>query len=97
MPHRETADGRSNCDMANGDRWEFVGAEGETWTWCRIDGSVQCSSAAFSDFAVALRDATINGFDPGRNYWLVMSKGRTTHFRPGKTPINLPSYEDPPT
>ena len=78
-----------------GVRWEFIGAGDQTWTWCRVDGAIQCASAAFSDFGAALADATTQGFNPVGNYWLVKSQGRATHFRPGKMPVNLPSGMSP--
>ena len=32
---------------------------------------------------------------PAPSHWLVKSQGRTTYFRPGKKPVNLPSGMTP--
>ena len=39
-------------------------------------------------------EATTHGFDPFTQYWVTRANGAATHFRPGKTPINLPAGEE---
>ena len=77
------------------EQWEFLLAGDYTWTWRRVAGSYAGTCAPFSDFGVAVSDAVTQGFVPERQYWLVKSNGRTTHFRPGYIPVNFPAGENP--
>ena len=74
-------------------RWLFICSKGGLWTWRSADSF---AVATFTDLDAATADATLHGFDPFTHYWTANSGGRTTHFRPGKDPLNLPSTEDPP-
>jgi hypothetical protein len=77
------------------DYWEFVLSDDGTWRYCQVDGGIRCPSEIFSDFGSALAHATTEGFNPASEYWMVKSLGRTTHFRPGRNPINMPSGKEP--
>ena len=50
---------------------------------------------SFISLDQATADATKHGFDPFSHYWIARLNGRTTHYRPGKTPLNLPASEEP--
>jgi hypothetical protein len=39
----------------------------------------------------ALHSAARCGFDRERDYWLVRTDGRVTHFRPGQPGVNMPA------
>ena len=67
-------------------RWEFTCAPDKTWTWRFGDGK----SGAFSSVDAATANATSHGFDPFVHHWTATNGGRTTHYRPGRTPIIPP-------
>ena len=77
-------------------RWEFTRAADHTWTWRRTASGVALStSGVFPNYGATAADACNNGFRPQTDHWLVTSQGRTTHFRPGRAPINLPAGTEP--
>jgi hypothetical protein len=67
--------------------WEFICDEDQTWTWRFGAGE----SGPFSSLEAATANATSHGFDPFSQSWTATVDGRTTHYQPGKTPVNLPS------
>ena len=68
---------------------QFIyGAAGTEWTW-RSEGGY--SEAGFEGLLAATTDAKAHGFDPLVHYWTATVDGRTTHFRPGLTPVNQES------
>ena len=67
--------------------WEFTCHEDQTWTWRFGAGE----SGPFSSLEAATANATSHGFDPFSQSWTSTVDGRTTHYQPGKTPVNLPS------
>jgi hypothetical protein len=75
--------------------WEFVLAEDQTWTWCRMDGSEPCTSVPFAEYGAVIENAISHGFNPTSQNWLVKSDGRTTHFRPGQQFGNRRPGENP--
>jgi hypothetical protein len=72
------------------DRWEFI-CDGRTWTW-RFGTSTH---GPFSSLDAATVSAASHGFDPNTQYWTATIAGRTTHCRPGKPTVNLPSGMEP--
>lgn len=74
-------------------QWLFICARDGTWTWRSANSA---ASSPLPNLDAAVIDATAKGFDPFIHYWTTTTRGRTTHFRPGQTPVNLPSDEDPP-
>jgi hypothetical protein len=50
---------------------------------------------SFTSLDEATADATRQGFDPFSQYWTARVDGHTTHYRPGKSILNLPAGEDP--
>jgi hypothetical protein len=73
--------------------WEFVCAANGTWTWRFGAGS----SGPFQSLDAATANAASHGFDPFSQSWQATVDGRTTHYRPGKTPQNLPAGKDRPS
>ncbi|HZM45140.1 MAG TPA: hypothetical protein VFC14_09945 [Burkholderiales bacterium] len=71
--------------------WEFTCHEDQTWTWRFGAGE----SGPFSSLEAATANATSHGFDPFSQSWTATVDGRTTHYQPGKTPVNLPSGKGP--
>jgi hypothetical protein len=59
------------------------------------DGGYGETADAFINLGEATADATRHGFDPFSHYWIARLNGRTTHYRPGKTPRNPPASEEP--
>jgi hypothetical protein len=57
------------------------------------DGGTGETANAFPSLDTATADATKHGFDPFSQYWIARVDGRTTHYLPGQTPLNLPSEE----
>src|SRR5262245_21734813 len=78
--------------------WAFVAAPNHRWNWHLVlnDGNRDLKSPPFYSFAAATAHATIKGFDPCAHLWTATVNGRTTHYRPGRNPINLPAGEEPP-
>ena len=72
--------------------WQFFHVQSKTWTW----RSAKRSSEGFLSLLEATTDARKHGFDPTIHYWTAATGGRTTHYRPGKAPVNVPSSQDPP-
>ena len=73
-------------------RWEFVQEKNGTWT-CFAVHEGGCRGAALRSFptlSAASEYAMKYGFDPVTKYWTATSNGQTTHYRPGKSPVNLP-------
>ena len=68
-------------------RWQFVCEIDQVWTW----RAVRTVSAPFVNPQAAMENAARCGFDPLNCYWTLTTDGRTTHYRPGKTPIDLPT------
>ena len=68
-------------------RWQFVCETDQTWTW----RSVRTVCTPFVTLEAAMQNATRCGFDPLGCYWTVTADGLTTHYRIGKTPIDLPA------
>lgn len=68
-------------------RWQFVCESDQTCTWraCRT------VSGPFVNHGAAMENAARCGFDPLGCYWTVTADGLTTHYRIGKTPIDLPA------
>ena len=62
------------------------------WTWRSTN---ELPSEAFRSLDAATAHAIAHGFDPFVQYWTATNNGRTTHFRPGQKPVDLPSGEDP--
>ena len=77
-------------------RWEFIHGYGQ-WSWraVRAYSKISGSASAFVSLDVAKAHATVIGFDPFSQYWTATNDGHTTHYRPGKTPVNLPCGETP--
>lgn len=71
--------------------WRFTRETDRTWRW-RALGTV---SAPFVTCEAAMEDAAQCGFDPPSCYWTVTLSARTTHYRPGRIPINLPDTVQP--
>jgi len=72
--------------------WEFILQDG-VWIWrTREPGgaSSECSEL-FVQLGHALHSAARCGFDRERDYWLVRTDGRVTHFRPGQPGVNMPA------
>jgi len=80
--------------MGSSQKWLFVGSPSDgTYTWRSAhDGG---TSDPFSGLPTAVADAIDNGLNLTSDYWIVQMNGRTTHYRPGKMPINLPTGEEP--
>ena len=75
--------------------WTFVGPfEDRTWRANRVDGQIK-TFGPFANLSEAKAKAVSEGFRPTSQYWVVETNGRATHYRPGKTPVNLPSGEIP--
>jgi xylulokinase len=74
-------------------RWEFICSTDGTWKWRFGAGE----EGPFSSLDAATANATSHGFDPFKQSWTSTVDGRTTHYRPGRTPVNLPSGVEPPT
>ena len=72
--------------------WLFLCAADRTWAW----RSANAHGDLLPSLDVAIMVATKHGFDPFAHYWTATIDGRTTHYRPSRTPVNLPSNEDPP-
>jgi hypothetical protein len=72
--------------------WRIERGDASTWCWFCPDGK---SSGAFHSLSAALKDADRTGFLSASEYWAVTVDGRTTHFRPGRGGVNLPSGEMP--
>jgi hypothetical protein len=72
-------------------RWDFICSDG-TWKWRFGEGE----SGPFSNLDAAFSNATSHGFDPFSQRWTATVDGRTTHYRPGMTPVNLPEGVEPP-
>ena len=72
-------------------KWLFT-RSGGTWTWRSANDS---ASKPFPNLDAATADAVTHGFNPLLDYWTATSNGRTTHYRPGKAPINLPYGHEP--
>jgi len=70
--------------------WLFTSVGNRMWTWRCSDTFV---SPRKETLAAAIADAREHGFDPDAEYWVVISDGRTTHYRPGKAAVNLPAAE----
>ena len=68
-------------------RWQFVCETDQTWTW----RSVRTVSTPFITLEAAMQNAKRCGFDPLSCYWTVTADGLTTHYRLGKTPVDLPA------
>jgi len=68
-------------------RWTFICSPEGIWSWRFGEGE----SGLFSSFDDAAANATSHGFDPFSHSWTSAADGRTTHYRLGKTPVNLPS------
>jgi len=66
--------------------WIFSCAANRTWTWRTFTHR----SRPFPSIEVATEDAVKQGFDPSVQYWISTVDGRTTHYRPGKSPVTLP-------
>ena len=73
-------------------RWEFTCSTDGTWKWRFGEGE----SGPFSSLDAATANATSHGFDPFSQRWTATMDGRTTHYRPGRTPVNLPPGVEPP-
>ena len=67
-------------------RWKFVCETDQTWTW----RAVRTVSSPFVNHEAAMENAARCGFDPLSCYWTLTADGHTTHYRPGKMPIDLP-------
>jgi len=78
--------------------WSFVAAGDSTWCWHTVlcDGTASEKSRRFHSIAAASVNAEIHGFDPFNHYWTATVARRTTHFRPGKSPVSLPTDKAPP-
>jgi hypothetical protein len=78
-------------------RWDFVESPDMLHRWhsVRTDGATRVSDS-FASLELAKADAIRLGFDPDTETWTVTAGGRTTHFRPGRIAVNLPSDEAPP-
>ena len=83
--------------MSSGYKWDFVESEDRLHRWrtVRTNGDPHVSEA-FEGLELAKSDALEQGFDPDTDYWTVTNNGRTTHFRPGLVPINMPSGQSAP-
>jgi hypothetical protein len=78
--------------MPHANRWEFICAADKTWKWRFGAGE----SGPFASLDAATANACSHGFDPFTQSWTSTADGRTTHYRPGKPPVNLPSGVEPP-
>lgn len=73
-------------------RWEFILRDG-VWIWRtrEHDGAGAECPELFVQLVQALHSAARCGFDRERDYWLVKTDGRVTHFRPGQAGVNMPA------
>ena len=78
-------------------KWDFVESADRLHRWrtVRTNGDPHVSEA-FVSLALAKSNALEQGFDADIDCWTVTNNGRTTHFRPGLMPINMPSGQSPP-
>ena len=78
-------------------RWEFIRASNGKWSWkaTSTDGKIFAQADTFFSLDLATASATTQGFDPFLQHWMTTFDGRTTHFRPGKNPINVTVGEAP--
>jgi len=69
-------------------RWEFVRASADSWQWNHFDadGSVESASEPQSGFGPALGDAVRHGFNPSRDYWVVIDEMSITWYPPAASP-----------
>ena len=74
-------------------RWEFARITGRTWTWQFAKGA---TSRAFSSLDAATANANNHGFDRFTCSWTATLNGRTTHYRPGRMPLDLLDGMEPP-
>ena len=85
MPHTEI------MPLAKPD-WVFTRAANRTWAWRAIPNKGPGEdSRSFPSLDTAAADAIKHGFDPSNEYWVTNVNRRSTHFQPGKAPVNLPS------
>jgi hypothetical protein len=65
------------------------------WTWrlLTIDGSIERTSGELKDYGAGVHDAIVNGFRPAADYWVVETWLHTTHYKPGKRVVIIPSEE----
>ena len=83
--------------MGSGHAWDFVERPHDglhMWRVVRANGNTEVSER-FASLVAAKADATLRGFEPDNDPWTVTSHGRTTHYRPGKSAINLPEGTAP--
>ena len=78
-------------------QWVFTCAANRTWGWRAMPKGIGDGEAvdSFINLGQATADATKHGFDSFSHYWIARVNGHTTHYRPGKTPLNLPVSEEP--
>ena len=83
--------------MEAGGKWLFLRSEGDdTYTWRAANGNGGTHvSAPFAALPLAVANAVDHGLDLSRDYWIVETRGRAMHYRPGKLPVNLPSGDTP--
>jgi hypothetical protein len=74
-------------------RWIFICSPARDWTWRSVDAFAETRFPSLGD---ATENAATHGFDSFSQYWTATENGRTTHFRPGRTSINLPAGDEPP-
>ena len=72
-------------------QWVFICAGNRTWSWRAVQTEDMAGPFASLDEATA--HAMERGFDPFGQYWIARKDGRATHYRPGKSPENLPTDE----
>ena len=77
-------------------RWDFIESSNRLHKWRNVGAAGETyASESFLSLELAA-DAIQRGFNPDTDYWTVTAGGRTTHFRPGRSAVNLPSGKAPP-
>jgi hypothetical protein len=72
-------------------RWVFKRNEDPLllWTWRLLgaDGDVVKAAGDFENYGAALQDASLNGFRPTEDDWVVDNAHEVTHHQHGQKPL----------